>query len=601
MAPDEPAMRDFLLSLGTRVADFALWGSLAVVSAALLVLLLTRWGNARTTHKCVWLSIGAHLVLVLYACQMRWWQPAAGTPGVDVEVPVQWIAEFERLPQEDLASTEKQIAAELALALPGLTAGLSPPQLLPDDRLSDVAKPAAEPNLANEISPPELLTEAARQALPLSDLAPVDGAPLETDAAVSPDDPAPAVSEHMERASKSPSVEAAPNSEESSPRTISSGWATAVAPPPTPPDFYALREPLQRRATALRRGGTEGTEQAVDDALRWLAAQQQTDGRWNPRLTEAGRELRVLGHDRQGAGADADTAITGLALLAFLGGGHHHLQGEYSDNVRRGLEFIVGSQATNGHLAGDASLFAHMYSHGIASLAVSEAFAMSGDQRLKPFVERAVAYCVSAQDPRGGGWRYQSGEPGDMSQFGWQLMALKSAQLGGVSVPSSTVQRMNTFLASCASGPAGGLASYRPRQAPSPTMTAESLVCRYFLGQPFSDELANEAAEFIARQPPGTGDIDYYLWYYGTLALYQRGGDAWPTWNRALQRQLTSTQVRRGHQAGSWEPNGKWCGYGGRVFSTALATMCLEVYYRYLPVVREQVAWRNGDVVPRRP
>jgi hypothetical protein len=137
-----------------------------------------------------------------------------------------------------------------------------------------------------------------------------------------------------------------------------------------------------------------------------------------------------------------------------------------------------------------------------------------------------------------------------------------------------------------------GLGSYRPRLPPSATMTAEALACRYFLGQAVPERTSNEAAEFILRQPPGSGEIDYYLWYYATLSLYQRGGPQWEEWNRHLQKQLLRTQVARGNHSGSWEPNGKWCGYGGRVFSTALATMCLEVYYRYLPMMREQVAWK---------
>jgi aspartokinase len=64
---------------------------------------------------------------------------------------------------------------------------------------------------------------------------------------------------------------------------------------------------------------------------------------------------------------------------------------------------------------------------------------------IKPAVERAVAYTVAAQHS-GGGWRYQPGDVGDMSQFGWQIMALKSAELAGVKVHDLTEQRAARFL-----------------------------------------------------------------------------------------------------------------------------------------------------------
>ena len=39
-----------------------------------------------------------------------------------------------------------------------------------------------------------------------------------------------------------------------------------------------------------------------------------------------------------------------------------------------------------------------------------------------------------------------------------------------------------------------------------------------------------------------------------------------------------------GQAAGTWDPDPQWGGYGGRVYSTATAALCLEVYYRYLPI-----------------
>ena len=81
---------------------------------------------------------------------------------------------------------------------------------------------------------------------------------------------------------------------------------------------------------------------------------------------------------------------------------------------------------------------------------------------------------------------------------------------------------------------------------------------------------------------------DYYYWYYGTLAMYQLQGDHWKRWNDALTRQLLTAQSAAGDNAGSWDPKAPWGTYGGRVFSTALSTLCLEVYYRFLPLYQIQ-------------
>ena len=95
----------------------------------------------------------------------------------------------------------------------------------------------------------------------------------------------------------------------------------------------------------------------------------------------------------------ADTATTGLAILAFLASGHTHQSGLYHEQVHRGLAFLLNSQVSNGSLGGQASTYARMYCHAIATLALSEAYGMTHDERLRVPLQRAVAYSTSAQDP----------------------------------------------------------------------------------------------------------------------------------------------------------------------------------------------------------
>jgi hypothetical protein len=344
-------------------------------------------------------------------------------------------------------------------------------------------------------------------------------------------------------------------------------------------------------------GGNRQTEQAVNDALSWFARNQEADGRWVPQRFGAGRETRVLGHDRDHAGIRSDTGLTGLALLTFLAAGHTHLEGDYRDTVQRGLNFLVSQQANDGNLAGPAKLFARMYCHGMATLAVCEALAMTGDPQLRPCVERAVRYTLDAQDPTTGGWRYQPGDrDGDMSQFGWQVMALKSAEMAGIATPSQTRSGMLRFLRSVSQGQHRGLASYRPNASVSRTMTAEALACRYFLNVQQDYRSINEATLFLSQERPGSspGKPNLYYWYYATLALRQSESEAWRRWNSSLQQALLSSQDTSGDLAGSWSPDTVWGSYGGRVYSTALATLCLEVYYRYLPVYQVDDGLRSA-------
>jgi hypothetical protein len=370
--------------------------------------------------------------------------------------------------------------------------------------------------------------------------------------------------------------------------------AESVSPPiasRATPEIYSDRVAADHAAIARRYGGSPEGEAAVQVALLWLAANQSDDGRWDPDVFGAGKENAVLGHNRGGAGAKADTGVTGLALLAFLGAGNTHQKGEYAKSVQRGLEFLLTAQAPDGNLAGQAETYAFMYAHGMATFALSEAYAMTGDKRLEAAVRKAINYTISAQLPSTGGWRYKAKERpeelGDTSQLGWQLMALKSAELAGIEIPARVHDGAVRYLKIVSTGPQGGKASYQPGPPrPTTAMTAEALVCRQFLGMARDNPASNEAGDYLMQDLPTPQRINLYYWYYGTLGTFQLQGHHWQRWNQAMQTTLVSRQRNDGSLAGSWDPDCQWGGYGGRVYSTAVAALCLEVYYRYLPIYR---------------
>jgi len=340
---------------------------------------------------------------------------------------------------------------------------------------------------------------------------------------------------------------------------------------------FANRFGESKRLALLQTGGDDSTEAAVEAALRFLAADQRPDGSWDPATSGAGRETLTLGTDRKQAGRRSTTGLTGLALLSMLGAGNTHQQGPLADNVRRGLTYLILNQKPDGSLAGNAELYEANYCHGMAALAMCEAAAMTGDPSAIASATAAVRYTMAMQHPSTGGWRYVRGDPGDLSQLGWQAMTLEAGRAAGVPTSDHSFVLTSRFLRSVRGGTHGGLASYRPGDGPSRTMTAEALATRLLIGENVPAAEVREAEEYLLRQPPGIGRDNYYCWYYASIALHQLQGDAWRQWNDAMKRHLVSRQTA----GGSWPTDSEWGGYGGRVYTTAMGALCLEVYYRH--------------------
>ncbi len=344
-----------------------------------------------------------------------------------------------------------------------------------------------------------------------------------------------------------------------------------------PDDPYAQRVAEDRLAIVERMGGSAETERAVADALRWLAAHQSPDGHW-----DGSRFDERCGSCGGETDAVTNHAQTGLALLAFLGAGYTHTSaGPYRDVVRRGVRWLTERQGADGDLRGDET----MYSHGIAAIAVSEAFGMTGDTKLADPVRRAIGFIDRARNPSVGGWRYDPGQAGDTSVLGWQVMALKSATVNGITAPAESFTGARKWLDKVSHPSAPGLYAYRPGRPHSPAMTAEGMFTQVLLGRQRDDSrMHGSAAYLMAHLPDWDSETNTYYWYYGTLAMYQHQGPSWSRWNDAITDQLLAHQRRDGDAAGSWDPEGEWADVGGRVYQTAICALTLEVYYRYLPL-----------------
>jgi len=372
---------------------------------------------------------------------------------------------------------------------------------------------------------------------------------------------------------------------------------------------YSGRYVRSRGIAGGRRGGgpggpggpgtTEVSESSVEAGLRWLASKQLSIGSWKADREEA---------------RWADPGLTGLALLAFQGAGYTHTKGQYQDIVRRGLAYLKDVQDGEGCIALSAyvdggahkRVGGYMYNHGIATLALTEAYGMTKDLRLRERAERAVDFICKTQNSTGG-WRYYANSPdADSSVSGWMVMALRSARLAGIEVPQKVFDGARRLFDSVTDKETGAT-SYMPGLPPSSAaLIAVGLLCHQYLGMKSDDPYIDLASAAINKFPPVWLDVprgegmalenlpktnpganDYYFWYYANLALHQKRSEAWEKWHPQVRDLLTQQQLHDGPHVGSWPPLDRWSLRGGRVYSTCLGILCLKVYYRYSPIYKE--------------
>ena len=356
---------------------------------------------------------------------------------------------------------------------------------------------------------------------------------------------------------------------------------------------YTRRDPEKRKMVATTEGGSEASEVAVERALKWLVKAQHPKGYWDASEYDSGLvERDENGVNRLFAGKESDAGVTALALLTFLGAGSTYEKGPYQKEVIKAVDWLISQQTSEGHLGEGATHYAKMYCHGMATYALAEAYGMSenkgiGNPLRRP-LEKAIRFIIERQNKTGGGWRYLPGMAGDMSMFGWQLMALRTAEHHGIAVPRSTNTLMVKFLKEQSRGDAEGLAAYRQGAKISPVMTSEALFCKQMFNMKSTHPASEEAVNYVLKHLPNRKEMNLYYWYYAQLALFHHGGKAWESWNPVLRDLLIEEQIAYGPQAGSWDPKGVWGRYGGRVYSTALSTLCLEVYYRFTPLSRDR-------------
>jgi hypothetical protein len=370
-----------------------------------------------------------------------------------------------------------------------------------------------------------------------------------------------------------------------------------------------------------RFGGNKGSESAVDAALRWFKKHQSPNGCWDAEKYPANcTEDPKCEPGKYALNSDLETnlAMTGYAVLCFLGAGYdHQTPNKYKATVKKGLDWLISVQKADG------SLGIVNYENAVATMALAEAYAMTGDPALKTPAQNGVNTILARQnqdlgagapagdgktkDPYGGfGWNYGASSPrSDSSVSGWNVMALKSALAAQLNIGNGMegakrwlekVWKANNpdwakldpykgetvfpyqYFSDQANGGAPGHQG----------MACVGAICAVFLGHHAGDTMLETLCNTIMnKQTPAAYPCNTYYMYYNTLAIFQVGGDRWKKWNTQVRDMLVGAQKKGdGCFDGSWG----WEGTGfhghdvGRVLSTAYCCLSLEVYYRYAQV-----------------
>jgi hypothetical protein len=308
----------------------------------------------------------------------------------------------------------------------------------------------------------------------------------------------------------------------------------------------------------------DAQQRAVNLGLARLASRQRPDG--------------TFGAANDGTGAQS--AVIALAGLAFMENGNLPGRGKYGLQVQRCVDAISRIAQESGLLV-DQNAQAAMYSHGFATLFLAEVYGMTGDERVKDLLQRAVRLIQKSQNPEGG-WRYQPAPlDADISVTICQVMALRAARDAGVKVEKEIITRAIDYVRRCQNGDGGF--SYMPGQGNSAfPRSAAGVAALYYAGIFEGDDILR-GLDYLRQFKPGGnaargGEVNAhysYGQYYAVQAMFLAGGNYWAEWYPAIRDELIS---RQDHVSGAWT------GEVNEDYTTAVALIILQVPNRYLPV-----------------
>ncbi len=312
---------------------------------------------------------------------------------------------------------------------------------------------------------------------------------------------------------------------------------------------------------------TAETEGAIRRAQAFLARVQARDGSWR-----GGRNSMAY-----------PCAMTSLAGLALMAGGNTPSEGDYADEVRAGLDYVLTSAGRNGLIARTGEEQRPMYSHGFGMLFLAQAYGAEHDaalqHRIHDVLRRAVVLTARSQSAAGG-WLYTPDANGDEGSVTiTQIQALRAARNAGIKVPKSTIDRAVLYIARCANEDGGISYSLRNLGSSRPAITAAAVATLYSAGQydhPVAPRALDYLKERMAADIPNRGHETYML-LYGGMSMYLSGEENWRAYFPKVRDDLLKSQ----NEDGSWPGD-----MVGEVYGTSAALLVLQLPYRYLPILQ---------------
>ena len=320
-----------------------------------------------------------------------------------------------------------------------------------------------------------------------------------------------------------------------------------------------------RLARLAANGGNVQCEDAVMASLRWLKATQNPDGSWSK---------------------SDQAAMTGFAVLAFLGHCETPLSAEFGDAVLGGITCLVNvGMKSSGKITVHAPGSNHwVYEHGIGTYALAESYTFCSQLNIKiPNLEevtrKAGAAIISGQG-QGGGWvyRFAATGGGDNSVGFWQIQALKACLHTGLWKKDAfkTVSKRAVKFLERVQGSNGAI-GYRENSGQNPGLTGGGVLSLQMLGKGTSRNVRSGVNYLDANSPFKWGSANLYYHYYNAQALINYGGVSWTNYNKRFRDELLKNQ----NKDGTWTSGATR--HGNLHMNTCLATFMLEVYYRFLP------------------
>lgn len=298
------------------------------------------------------------------------------------------------------------------------------------------------------------------------------------------------------------------------------------------------------------------TKAAVDKALRYLAGKQDSDGSWG------------------------NTAITGFVLLAFMANGHVPNQGDYGKVVQKGVQHLLATARDDGYLVGPRG--GNMYCHGMAALALTQVYGMTGDEDVKKVTKKAIDLIVKTQNNEGG-WRYEPAPTGaDISVTIMQVMALRGAKDSGIQVPDKVMADSLKYINRCHDARSGGY-KYQPYSSGPGFARTAAGVCVLQLCGEYEAASIKKSVEFMERIGEDRGHY-WYGHYYAAHALNQYGGEAWEKYYKKMRDMLLAPNYQR--PTGEWYDSRREAAYGP-AYQTSIAVLILSVPTHYLPIYQK--------------